>query len=89
MYRERTEMDVRRGLLRIVVHVLQHHGEDLTRGWVPLLRLLEAVPRQRVSEALLIMPFCFDACGSKDQSSLDSIPASSPHAQGLPRTWRS
>ncbi|GFR47515.1 hypothetical protein Agub_g9147, partial [Astrephomene gubernaculifera] len=37
--------DVRRGLLRIALHVLQHHGEALTRGWVPLLRLLEAVPR--------------------------------------------
>ena len=32
------EMDVRRGLLKIVVHVLQHHGEELSRGWVPLLR---------------------------------------------------
>ncbi|GIL51116.1 hypothetical protein Vafri_7207, partial [Volvox africanus] len=37
--------DVRHGLLRIALHVLQHHGDGLTRGWVPLLRLLDAVPR--------------------------------------------
>lgn len=38
LYREDREVDVRRGLLKIVLHVLQHHGEELTRGWVPLLR---------------------------------------------------
>ncbi|KAG2500662.1 hypothetical protein HYH03_001428 [Edaphochlamys debaryana] len=45
LYSERGRTaDVRRGLLRVALHVLQHHGEALTRGWVPLLRLLEAVP---------------------------------------------
>lgn len=37
---------MRRGLLKVVVHVLQHHGEELTRGWDPLLALLLPVPRQ-------------------------------------------
>ncbi|KAG2443720.1 hypothetical protein HXX76_002066 [Chlamydomonas incerta] len=46
LYREGSRSaDVRRGLLRIALHVLQHHGDGLTRGWVPLMRLLEAVPR--------------------------------------------
>ena len=46
LYREGgRSADVRRGLLRIALHVLQHHGDGLTRGWVPLMRLLEAVPR--------------------------------------------
>lgn len=38
LYREDREADVRRGLLKIVVNLLQHHGDCLTRGWVPLLR---------------------------------------------------
>ncbi len=35
---------MRQGLLRVTLHVLQRHGDGLSRGWVPLLRLLEAVP---------------------------------------------
>ncbi|KAL6763628.1 hypothetical protein V8C86DRAFT_3129698 [Haematococcus lacustris] len=42
LYNQRKALDVRRGVLRTVHHVLQHHGEELTRGWVPILRLLEA-----------------------------------------------
>ena len=44
VYKEEREPDVRQGLLRAALHVLQRHGEHLTEGWVPLLRLLEAVP---------------------------------------------
>jgi len=32
------------GLLRCVLNCLQFHGEHLSRGWAPLLRLLEAIP---------------------------------------------
>lgn len=44
IFKEDGEADVRLGTLRVVLHVLQRRGEHLTRGWVPLLRLLEAVP---------------------------------------------
>jgi hypothetical protein len=44
VYKEEREPDVRQGLLRVTLHVLQRHGEHLGAGWVPLLRLLEAVP---------------------------------------------
>jgi hypothetical protein len=44
VYKEEREPDVRQGLLRVALHVLQRHGEHLSAGWVPLLRLLEAVP---------------------------------------------
>ena len=46
LYREDREMDVRKGLLKIVIHVLQHHGEELTRGWVPLLRCVACVAQR-------------------------------------------
>ncbi len=42
LFREHAKLDVQLGLLKIVLHVLQHYGEDLTLGWLPLLRLLEA-----------------------------------------------
>ncbi len=42
---------MRRGLLRIALHVLQHHGDTITRGWVPMLRLLEAVPQRNGQDA--------------------------------------
>lgn len=45
MYRESGDADTRKGLLKIVMHVLQRHGEQLSRGWLPLLRLLEAIPK--------------------------------------------
>ncbi len=44
LYRQNPELDVRRGLIKIVINVLHHHGHVLSRGWIPLLRLLEAVP---------------------------------------------
>lgn len=46
LYRSDPEPDVRRGLLKIAMNVLHHRGEKLTRGWAPLLRLMEAVPRK-------------------------------------------
>lgn len=49
--RESKLPDVRRGLLRIALHVLQHHGDTITRGWVPMLRLLEAVPQRNGQDA--------------------------------------
>jgi hypothetical protein len=48
LFAEHGGSDVQLGLLRIVVHVLQHYGEDLTLGWVPLLRLLEAASECKV-----------------------------------------
>jgi hypothetical protein len=52
MYSQRTMLDVRQGVLRIVGHVLQHHGEELTRGWVPILRLLENAGSNKVGGPL-------------------------------------
>jgi len=57
LYREDREVDVQRGLLKIVVHVLQHHGEGLTRGWVPLLRMLEAVPKSGRDSVVVSLAF--------------------------------
>lgn len=44
LYRDVSEQDAQKGILTIAFHVLQHHGESLTRGWTPILRMLEAVP---------------------------------------------
>ncbi len=38
MYRGSRDVDVRAGLLRLVLHVLHNYGEDLISGWAPLLR---------------------------------------------------
>jgi hypothetical protein len=42
---EHAEEQVRLGVLRIVQQALQHHGEQLSRGWVAILRLLGNVAR--------------------------------------------
>ncbi|KAK9868608.1 hypothetical protein WJX84_001848 [Apatococcus fuscideae] len=39
------EPDIRKGLLRIILQILQRHGEQLTAGWLPMLRLLAKVPQ--------------------------------------------
>lgn len=38
------ERDVRLGVLRVLLSVLQRHGEHLSDGWTPVFRLLAAVP---------------------------------------------
>ncbi len=48
LFREHAKVDVQLGLLKIVVHVLQRYGEELTLGWLPLLRLLEAASSCKV-----------------------------------------
>lgn len=35
---------MRLGVLRVVLSVLQRHGERLSDGWTPIFRLLAAVP---------------------------------------------
>lgn len=44
LYRDVSDQDAQKGILLIALHVLQRHGESLTRGWIPVLRMLEAVP---------------------------------------------
>ncbi|GMH33400.1 hypothetical protein BSKO_01234 [Bryopsis sp. KO-2023] len=44
LYRDVSDHDAQKGILTIALHVLQRHGELLSRGWVPILRILEAVP---------------------------------------------
>lgn len=44
LYRDVSDQDAQKGILLIALHVLQRHGESLTRGWIPILRMLEAVP---------------------------------------------
>ncbi|KAK9811035.1 hypothetical protein WJX73_008056 [Symbiochloris irregularis] len=41
---ERPQFDVQMGIMRVVLQLLQRHGEQLSSGWTPVLRLLEAVP---------------------------------------------
>ena len=60
MYKEEREPDVRQGLLRVLQHVLQRHGDHLTRGWVPLLRLLEAVPSWEESVTISLAFQCVE-----------------------------
>lgn len=38
MYRGSRDVDVRAGLLRLVLHVLHNYGEELISGWAPLIR---------------------------------------------------
>ncbi|BDA41918.1 Protein MON2 homolog [Coccomyxa sp. Obi] len=44
LYKDSEELDVRLGLLRVLLQILQRHGEQLSTGWDPILRILEAVP---------------------------------------------
>ncbi|CAD7699922.1 unnamed protein product [Ostreobium quekettii] len=44
LYQDVGHSDVRRGILQIAILVLQRNGDFLTRGWSPILRLLESVP---------------------------------------------
>eukprot|EP00884_Botryococcus_braunii_P011071 jgi/Botrbrau1/19966/Bobra.0059s0082.1 len=46
VYRDAQQPDVRLGLLRVLLHILQRHGEQLGTGWRPALRVLEAVPQE-------------------------------------------
>ncbi|KAK9810126.1 hypothetical protein WJX72_005196 [[Myrmecia] bisecta] len=45
LYKDDQEQDVRMGILRVLLQVLQRHGERLSSGWVPVLRLLAVVPQ--------------------------------------------
>ncbi|WIA43332.1 hypothetical protein OEZ86_009826 [Tetradesmus obliquus] len=64
MYKEEREPDVRLGLLRVTLHVLQRHGECLSRGWVPLLRLLEAVPAWEEASTVAAAFQCVESVSS-------------------------
>ena len=44
LYNGDKERDVRLGVLRVLLSVLQRHGERLSDGWTPVFRLLAAVP---------------------------------------------
>lgn len=44
LYNNNKERDVRLGVLRVLLNVLQRHGERLSDGWTPVFRLLAAVP---------------------------------------------
>ena len=44
LHNDDREQDVRVGVLRVLLAVLQRHGERLTDGWTPVFRLLSVVP---------------------------------------------
>jgi len=46
LHNDDRERDVRIGVLRVLLLVLQRHGERLTDGWTPVFRLLAVVPGQ-------------------------------------------
>lgn len=46
LHNDDRERDVRVGVLRVLLAVLQRHGERLTDGWTPVFRLLAVVPGQ-------------------------------------------
>eukprot|EP00775_Hariotina_reticulata_P011566 gene11566-11710_t len=64
VYKEEREPDVRMGLLRVALHVLQRHGDGLSRGWVPLLRLFEAVPSWEESSTISAAFQCVESVSS-------------------------
>eukprot|EP00887_Chlorella_sp_A99_P002554 scaffold6.g2554.t1 len=51
LYNDDKERDVRAGVLRVLLSVLQRHGERLSDGWTPVFRLLAAVPGAGEAEA--------------------------------------
>ena len=44
LYNDDRERDVKLGVLRVLLVVVQRHGERLTDGWTPVFRLLSSVP---------------------------------------------
>lgn len=52
LYNDDREQDIRLGVLRVLLNVLQHHGERLTDGWTPVFRLLAIVPGQGDAETI-------------------------------------
>eukprot|EP00879_Flechtneria_rotunda_P006735 GHRR01007076.1.p1 GENE.GHRR01007076.1~~GHRR01007076.1.p1 ORF type:complete len:1255 (+),score=514.44 GHRR01007076.1:492-4256(+) len=64
IYRDDRDPDLRLGLLRIVLHVLQRHGETVTRGWESVLRLLEVVPAYGDATTIAAAFQCVEAISS-------------------------
>jgi len=52
LHNDERERDVRVGVLRVLLAVLQRHGERLTDGWTPVFRLLAIVPGQEDPETV-------------------------------------
>lgn len=52
LYKEDRELDVQMGLLRVILQVLQRHGEQLTSAWVSILELLAAVPQAEEADTV-------------------------------------
>lgn len=52
LHNDERERDVRIGVLRVLLAVLQRHGERLTDGWTPVFRLLAVVPGQEDPETV-------------------------------------
>ncbi|DBA68408.1 TPA: hypothetical protein ACH3X2_013711 [Trebouxia sp. C0005] len=52
LYKEDRELDVQMGLLRVVLQVLQRHGEQLTTAWVSVLELLSVVPQAEEADTV-------------------------------------
>ncbi|EIE25629.1 hypothetical protein COCSUDRAFT_83636 [Coccomyxa subellipsoidea C-169] len=57
LYKDAEELDVRLGLLRVLLQILQRHGEQLSTGWDPILRILEAVPEVEEQAAVVGLAF--------------------------------
>lgn len=51
---EHVKLDVQLGLLHMVLRVLQRYGEDLTRGWQPLLSLLAAAAESKETSVVTL-----------------------------------
>ena len=64
---------IRIGILRIALHVLQRGGESLTRGWDPMLRLLQSVPEGVADEEVINM--AFDSVELLVNEHLDQLPS--------------
>lgn len=54
LFSDVSNIDTQKGILRILVHVLERYGEFLSRGWEPILRLLELVSKCTDAELLSI-----------------------------------
>eukprot|EP01025_Chloroclados_australasicus_P051787 TRINITY_DN6035_c0_g3_i1.p1 TRINITY_DN6035_c0_g3~~TRINITY_DN6035_c0_g3_i1.p1 ORF type:complete len:1021 (+),score=174.23 TRINITY_DN6035_c0_g3_i1:409-3063(+) len=57
IYTKGNEPSVCIGSLRMVLHVLQRHGENLRSGWAPILRLLRQVPRRHQDSKMQALAF--------------------------------
>lgn len=71
LFADARQRTIRIGILRIALHVLQRSADGLTRGWNPLLRLLQAASELPDSE---IISTAFDSVELLVNEYLDQLP---------------